>query len=493
MPAPPRRILATSGILIGILLGAVDGTVVGTAMPTAIADLGGVHIYFLVFSAFMLASTVSLPVWGRLSDIYGRRWFHLAGVLLFIGASALCGLARTMGEMAAFRALQGIGAGGLLALSFTMVADLYPLEQRARMQGVISGVWGLASLMGPPLGGWLTQNFSWRWVFFVNIPVGLLSAVLVQAAWKGEGRRERGRPDIPGAVLLALASFVLMMAFAFAGRRGWAGPWTLGCLAGAGILAALLVLVERRSPDPFLTYDLFRIPLFAAGAATGVCAIICMFAATTYMPLFVQGVIGTSALKAGMVLVPMTLTWCVFSASSGFLLLRLGYRTLAVTGMTLASAAYFLLLRVDASATWVGVAAPMVVLGAGLGMTVAPLLIAAQNAVPRSQLGAATSLTQFARAMGGAIAVAVMGILMSSALQERLGAGAGTADPDAIITLRDRLPPGELRVLVGSLAAGLHRVFQLALAIALAGLACAFTIPRGKAQDLKAAEEKARG
>lgn len=475
-----HRRLATFGILLGLFLGAIDATVTGTAMPTAIPQLGGLPLYFLVFSGFMLASTVSMPLWGRLSDMYGRRRFHLVGIIIFVGASTLCGFSRSMTDLVVCRALQGIGAGALISLSFTMIGDLYPLEQRAKVQGAVSAMWGIAALLGPAIGAALTESLSWRWVFYVNIPFGLLSAAIVQATWKDEVPHGPQKPDVPGAVLLALASATLMGAFTVAARKGWLSTWALGGLGAAAALATVLVVVERRTVGPFLSYDLYKIRLFWTGAATGVCGVTCLFAATSYVPLFVQGVVGTSAYWAGMALMPMMVPWIVCSGSAGFLMSRFGYRALSIVGMSLCGVAFFLLFRLGVGSAWREVAAAMLFLGAGLGMTLAPLLIAAQNAVPRERLGAATSLMQFTRSMGAALGVAIMGSLMAHALQGDL------SRPDAISNLRTGLTEEQIAALAGALARGLRRVFAFALGAAGAGVLFAFFIPRGRAQDLGA-------
>ena len=468
--------MATSGILVGLLLGALDATIVGTAMPKIVTDLQGIEIYFLVFSGFMVASTVSIPIWGRLSDIYGRRSFHLAGVVIFTGASVLCGTSETMGQLVGFRALQGLGAGALISLSFTMIGDLYPLEQRAKMQGAISGVWGLASMVGPLLGGFITETWHWKWVFFVNIPVGVITAVLVQISWRDEPVEIRGRPDVPGGLLLAFSSAALLAGIAYAGRDGWLEPMVLKCLGAAVVGVIFLVLVERRSSDPFMAYDLYRMRIFATGAATGVCAVTCLFAATSYIPLFVYAVVGTESTQAGAALIPMMIPWMIGSGLSGYLLLRLGYRTMAVAGMCLCTLAYGMLARLGVGSTWWDVAFAMMPLGAGLGITIAPLLIAVQNAVPKARLGASTSLTQFTRSMGAAIGVAVMGSLMSLALQ-------GVADPNTIMLERDTQSPEKLALLMEPLANGLGNVFLFTFVIAFIGILISLTIPGGKAQD----------
>ena len=486
MNAPRERKIATLGILIGIFLGALDATIVGTSMPTIVARLGGISIYFLVFSVFLVANVVSVPIFGRLSDLYGRRRLHLLGVAIFIGSSMLCGLSRSMFQLILFRGLQGIGAGCLVALSFTMIGDLYPLQQRAKMQGAISGIWGIASLAGPLAGGFITQHWGWPWVFYVNAPFGVVAGVLVQSAWRDVRGPERRKLDLPGAVLLTLAAGAFLSALTLVGRGfGWTSPWPLGLFGATILLVALLTFVERRADSPFLAYDLYRIRLFATGALTGCCAITCLFATTSYMPLFVQGVVGGSPTRAGMILIPMMLTWVLGSGISGFALLRLGYKKLALAGMVSVTVGYVLLTRLDADATWMRTALPLLFVGIGLGFTIPPLLIAAQNAVPKEKLGAATSLTQFTRTLGGALGVALMGTLLSATLTSRRPNVAGVPSPDAIVDplTRRNLPEAVRDLWRLPLAAGLHRVFVVGAIAGGLGILLALSIPKGRAQD----------
>lgn len=479
--ANPKRKLATIGILVGLLLSALDGTVVATALPQILEDLDGFTLYFLPNALFMLCQTVSMPVWGRLSDHYGRGKFHLLAVFILVGGSVLCAMSKTMQHpmlsLVGFRAIQGMGAGGLMSLSFTMIADLYDLEERAKMQGAISSVWGVAALIGPLLGGWMTKVFGWPSIFYLNIPVGIVTAILVQAAWKDAPRAGKGRVDLPGAVLLALASCALLAGFQFAGREGWTTGHSLESFGTAIALIIALILVERSTADPFLAFDLYRNRLFSTGAATGVCAMVCLFSAIMHVPLLVTGVLRQSLEKGGMMLTCMMLPWMVCSALTKPLLKRYSYRTLAIGGMVLAVAAYATLAGVGMDAGMTPVILAMVILGTGLGLTVAPLLIAAQNAVTKDRLGTATSLTQFTRSMGSAVGLAIMGTLFLAPF--------GGKEPEGLIDFKTKFDPAQLKTMIAPLVTGLHHVFIATLVIASLGILLAFSIPHGKAADLK--------
>jgi EmrB/QacA subfamily drug resistance transporter len=473
--------MATAGVLVGLLLSALDGTLVATSLPRILDDLNGFRVYFLITAVFMLSQTVSMPIWGRLSDLYGRARLHLLAVLLLVCGSLLCGFSHSMASLVGFRAIQGLGAGGVMALSFTMIADLYDLDERARMQGAISAVWGVAAIVGPLLGAWITNNtrWSWRGIFYLNLPVGIAAALLVQASWRERELQAKGRADIPGAVLLAAASAALLGAFGVASREGWLSPVALAGYSGALVLAVLLVLVERRRPDPFLAYDLYGNRLFATGAATGVCAMVCLFAAVLHVPLLVAGAMGKSLQTGGTMLTCMMIPWMACSALTRPLLRHFSYRTLCVVGMALSGAAYLVLSRLDEHSTLGPVVGAMALLGTGLGLTVAPLLIAAQNAVPKERLGTATSLTQFTRSMGAALGLSVIGALFAGAF--------GGVEPEGIIKFRTKMDPEALRPLVAPLVSGLRLVFKCGVAAAALGLLLALAIPTGKAHELRAA------
>jgi EmrB/QacA subfamily drug resistance transporter len=478
MSASPNRKTATIGILVGLLLSALDGTVVATALPKILEDLNGFTLYFLPNALFMLCQTVSMPIWGRLSDLYGRRRFHLAAVLILVAGSVLCGMSHTMLALVGFRAVQGLGAGGLMSLSFTMIADLYDLEERAKMQGAISSVWGVAALIGPLLGSWMTRQFGWPSIFFLNVPVGFVTAAMVQTSWQDRPSTGKGRVDLPGALLLALASVALLAGFQFAGREGWTTRHSLESFGAALALVIVLILVERSTADPFLAFDLYKNRLFSTGAATGVCAMICLFAAIMHVPLLVTGVLRKSLTQGGLMLTCMMLPWMVCSALAKPLLKKYSYRTLAIAGMIFAGTAYGLLSHVGTDASVLPVIGAMVILGTGLGLTVAPLLIAAQNAVTKDRLGTATSLTQFTRSMGSAVGLAIMGTLFLAPFEGK--------EPEGIINFHIQHDPAQLKTLIAPLVVGLHHVFLATIVFAILGIVLAISIPAGKAADLKA-------
>jgi EmrB/QacA subfamily drug resistance transporter len=456
-----RRRRALAGIVLSIFLAALESTVVATAMPKVVEHLGGIHIYSWVFSGFLLTSTVAMPLWGRLSDLFGRRSTYLAGLMIFLLGSALSGASRTMGELIAFRALQGLGAGSLLTIGMTIVADLFGLERRARLQGYLSGVWGVASLLGPLVGGLLADHASWRWVFYVNLPFGVVAMALLGTALGGQTAvRRQPTIDYAGVALFTLGVSALLLGLVEVGRAvTWARPGVVGFLVTGVVALAVFVHVERRARDPIVPLRLFENRVVIAATITGFLAGMAMFGAISFVPLFLQGVVGTSATQAGFVLTPFVLGWVAMSVISARLVLRVGYRVVVMTGMTLLVVAFALLARWDASLTAGAAMRSMLLGGLGMGMNMVPMLIAVQSAVPRAELGIATSMTQFFRAVGGALGLSLMGAVMA----RRLAAGL-------------------------ALEGALHGVFVVGLVVCAAALASAFLVPPGRARDLARAD-----
>jgi EmrB/QacA subfamily drug resistance transporter len=457
-----RRWAVTAGLLLGIFLAALEATVVSTAMPTVVAHLGGLDRYSWVFSAYLLTSTASVPLWGRLSDLYGRRPVYLAAIALFLAGSALAGISQTMLQLIVFRAIQGLGAGGLIPLALTIIGEIYTLAERTRMQAVFSSVWGVSSVVGPLVGGFITDAISWRWVFYLNLPFGLLAAFIVHRTLPGpspaanvaHGPFRRVTVDWPGGILLFVSTMVLLAAL-----TETSVTWAV--VAAASL--ALFAYVERRTPDPILPFALFRNRTVALSATIGFLAGMPLFGAIAFIPLLVQLTTGGSATSAGQILTPIYLTWVLASIVAARVLLRVGVRASTVAGTAGLFLSFALLpwLAVGRSRAWLF--ADMALMGTGLGFSMLSLLLAVQHSVDRAELGVATSLNLFARSIGGAVGVAAMGAIVASSLagSTRLppgaleGAGLAGLSPD----LRLRLIATLQRALgSGAVAAGLALV-----------------------------------
>ncbi|HEY3066590.1 MAG TPA: MDR family MFS transporter [Methylomirabilota bacterium] len=457
--AQKRRVLV--GVMLSVFLAAMESTVVATAMPTVVGALGGIHIYSWVFSGFLLTSTVTMPLWGRLSDLFGRRPTFLTGLAVFLIGSALSGLAQGMVELIIFRMLQGLGAGSLMTIGMTIIGELFGLERRAKMQGYISGVWGVAALVGPLLGGFLTDHVSWRAVFYINVPFGAIAMALIATALREENRARR-RPviDYAGLVLFAAGVSALLLGVLEAGRTTrWTGADVVAPLVTAAAALTAFTMVERRAPEPIVPLRLFRNRIVLAAGVTGFMAGMAMFGAISFVPLFLQSVNGASATQAGFVLTPFILGWVSLSVTSARLVLRIGYRVVVVTGMVCLTVAFLLFTRWNVGLSLAGAMRDVLIAGVGMGMTMVPMLIAVQSAVTRADLGSATSVTQFLRTVGGAVGLSIMGAVMT----QRLAAG---------------LP----------MASALHGVFVVGFAVCVGAFLSAFLVPGGRARDLAQSE-----
>ncbi|MBE7555945.1 MAG: MFS transporter [Anaerolineales bacterium] len=484
-----RVILVTIGVMFSLFLASMEATVIATAMPTIVGQLGGLSIYSWVFSAYMLASTTSVPIFGKLSDIYGRRPIYAAAMALFLAGCFLCGQAQSMPQLIAFRAVQGLGAGGLMPLAFILIGDMFTLEQRTKMQGFFSGVWGVSSVVGPLLGGFLVDQVSWRWVFYINLAPGLIAAALVWLAWQDKPHEDgatAARVDYLGAILLTVGVVTLLMGlFELGTGPGWA------LLALAVLFLAALAWVEWRAVEPILPLLLFRDRIFATACAQGVLAGWAMFGSLSFVPLFVQAVLGTSATAAGATLTPMLLGWVFASIIGSRMLLRFSYRSLALTGMSLLTLGAGRMAWIDANASQISLMINLALMGVGMGLSIPAFLIAVQSTVRPREMGAATSTLQFSRSIGGALGVSVMGAVLSFRLAARL-AEAGL-DPVAISvdSLLDPLAQAANSLVLEStlrsaLAGAIQGVFVIALIAAALGLLATTFAPSGRIAQLVA-------
>ncbi len=417
-----RRWAVTGGVMLGMVLAALEATVVGTAMPTVIATLGGLDRYSWVFSAYLLTSTVSVPVWGRLSDLFGRRNLYLVGVFFFLLGSALSGASQSILQLIAFRAIQGLGAGALIPLSMTINGDIYTVAERARIQGLFSGVWGLASIIGPLAGGFITDQLSWRWVFYINIPFGLAAAAVVGIALVEPKRSDRPVIDYAGAVWLTCAITLLLLVLVESSDPAtWTSPLML--LEGAGMLgfSVLFVRSEKRAVEPIVPFSLFRNRIITVGSIISFLIGAAMLGAISFVPLFVQGTMGGTATDAGKMLTPFLLGWVSLAVVGGRLMLKAGYRPTVLAGLVVLTASFILLSRFDATTPRWKLLTDVAAMGGGMGLVMFALLIAMQNSVDRSQLGIATSLNQFSRSIGQTVGIAVMGTVMMLSISAHLG------------------------------------------------------------------------
>ena len=530
-PRYSRRdtLLTMVGVLIVMLLASLDQTIVSTAMPRVIADLQGFDRYTWVSTAYLLTSTVMVPIYGKLSDLFGRKPIFLFGVVVFLIGSALSGASQSMNELIAFRAFQGIGAGALMPIAIAIVGDLFTPRERGKWQGLTGGVWGLSAIIGPTLGGWITQNASWRWVFYVNLPIGIVAMlVLIFLMPTLRGKAKNISIDYIGAALLVLGTVPLLLGFTWAGTQyDWLSPQTIGLFVGAVIaLTAFIVYeawLERRGGQPIIEPGLFKNSVFSVSTLVTMIFGMGLFGSIFFIPLFVQGVIGTSATNSGLILTPLLLTSVVGSVVSGQLVSRLGrYKWIAILGMVVSVAGTLLLVRLDVNATNNDVLLAMLVLGLGLGFGMALYTLIVQNALP-TKIGQATAALTFFRQIGGTIALAAMGSVMTSAylpaFQKALPAAVHRLIPASALAVFHNpqvlLSPGLLAQMQAQFAAqgpqtlalfrqvieavkiglaqGIHNVFILSFGLMIAGLIAVLFLKEIPLRGGRTAEKAATG
>jgi EmrB/QacA subfamily drug resistance transporter len=413
------RILAIySGLMVALLLAALDQTIVATALPKVVSDLGGITQYTWVFTAYMLGSTVTVPLYGKLGDVHGRKPLFIVAIVIFLVGSALCGAAQNMWQLVIFRAVQGIGAGGLFPLTLAMVAMIVPPRDRGRYQGLIGSVFAGASIVGPLVGGFIVDNASWRWIFYVNLPIGGLALVVILLTMPKRRYKQEHSIDWLGAAVLAAATTALLLGLVWAGNEyPWGSPEVIIALTAAAVLAVVFAFIERDVPEPILPFNLLRNQTVASSVACMALVGAAMFGTISFVPLFVQGVIGTSATSSGIVLTPLILAAVVTSFISGQIVSRTGrYRPNTLIGPVILGAGMLLLWRMSIHTTNAEAARNMVVAGIGLGMMMQIFVLSVQNSVPRAAMGTATALTQFSRSIGATLGVTLLGVIVNQNL-----------------------------------------------------------------------------
>ena len=453
-------------VLIGLMLAtglvAIDGTIIATAVPSVVDDLGGFAQFPWLFSAYLLAQAVTVPVYGKIADVVGRKPVMLFGIGLFLLGSVLCGLAWDMGALIAFRAVQGLGAGAVQPMAMTIVGDLYSLAERAKVQAYIASVWAMASVVGPTLGGVFAEYAGWRWIFLVNIPLCLVAATIIGLRFSERVEQRRRRPiDYAGATLLTVALTLLILGLLEGGQSwAWGSMPSIAVLAGGAVLLGVFVLVERRAADPVVPLHLLRRRLFVATSLVAACVGAVLLGLTSYVPTFVQKVLGTGPLVAGFALAALTMGWPLSSSQAGRVYLRIGIRNTALLGAAVAVVGASLLLLLDRSSPVPQVAATVFLIGLGMGFTAAPTLIAAQSAVRWEDRGVVTGANMFFRSAGSAVGVAVFGALVN--------AGLGGADVESD------------GVSAAALTTAVHSVFLGTTVLAATMLLAVLLMPRGR-------------
>ena len=503
-------ILTMAGVLMVMLLASLDQTIVSTAMPRVIADLHGFDRFTWVSTAYLLTSTVMVPIYGKLSDLFGRKPIFLFGVVVFLLGSALSGASQSMNQLIAFRAIQGIGAGALMPIAIAIIGDLFTPRERGKWQGLTGAVWGLSAIIGPTLGGWITENTSWRWVFYVNLPIGIAAMlVLIFLMPNLRGKTKEVSIDYVGASLLVLGTVPLLLGFTWAGSQyDWLSPQIIGLFAWSLVTLTSFIVyearLERLGGQPIIEPGLFKNSIFRVSTIISVIFGMGLFGSIFFIPLFVQGVVGTSATNSGLILTPLMLMSIVGSVVSGQLVSRTGkYRWIAILGMIVSVAGSVLLVRLNVNSNNNDVLLAMLVLGVGMGFGMALYNLIVQNALPQ-KIGQATSAMVFFRQIGGTIGLAAMGSVMTSAYLPafknalpaaakqfvptnflaafsnpqlllspdaltQMQAGAAARGPQALVLFHQIIEAVKI-----GLAQGIHNVFVLSLGLMIVGLIAVF-------------------
>ncbi len=469
-PLTVGTVLLTFATGTGMLLAALDANIVGTAMPTIVAQLGGLDLFSWVFSLYALVSTTAIPIFGRLSDVYGRKRLYLGGLAIFVLASILCGMSQSMPQLIAFRALQGVGGAAIFALVFAIVGDLHPPERRGQFQGAIASMWAISAVIGPGLGALITESIGWRWIFFVNVPVSLIPLLSLGFFLK-EPTREAGRArvDALGSGLLAGGVFALLNAMLMARQQGQQIQALLLVVVSV-LLIVLFVRRQSRVQLPTIPLELFRRRMVTLGVIASLTFGWAAFSLPAFVPLLAQAVTGGTALNAGAALTPMVFGWSIMAAIAGPLVRPLGYRTLSLACFTLIGIGYLLLVRIDTSSSLTDFVIAMAIAGAGCGIGSPAHMLALQNSVEPRMLGVATSLVMFFRNLGSAIGIGAMGSFHIWRLEGYLGGPA----PDPSLVLAGDSAETDAAVVESfreSLALATRDVFFMPLALVAIGLA----------------------
>ena len=475
------------GLMLSTALVALDATIIATAVPSIVRDLGGFSQFPWLFSIYLLTQAVTVPLYGKLADVVGRRPVLFFGIAVFLVGSVLCGVAWSMPTLIIARAVQGIGAGAVLPMTMTVVGDLYSVAERARVQGYVASVWGVSSVVGPALGGLFAEYLSWRWIFFINLPLGALAAWMLWRSFHEKVERRKHPMDVAGAVLITTGFSLLILGLLEGGVAwAWSSPVSYAVFAAAAVALALVFVVERRAAEPVLPLWVFSRRILVGGNLASIAVGVVLIGLSSYVPTYVQGVLGTGALVAGFALAAMTLGWPLAASLAGRVYLRIGFRDTALIGALAVIAGSLLVVRLTADSAVLTVAAATFVVGVGLGLSSSPVIVAVQSSVDWQRRGVVTATNMFARNLGSAVGVAVFGAIANTTLANRFASA-----PDSLPAgLRDGADAERLVVQGGdrtgpvadfvrsALFDASHHVFIGIVVAAVLGFAVLWLMPR---------------
>jgi EmrB/QacA subfamily drug resistance transporter len=428
-----KRTLLITGLIIAMFFSALDGTIVGTAMPKIVGDLGGLSMMTWLTTAYLLTSTTVVPIAGKLADLLGRRIVYVSGLLIFMAASALCGMANNMTELIIFRGLQGIGGGIMMPMAMIVIGDLFTGKQRAKFQGVFGAIYGLASVIGPQIGGWIVDSLNWKWVFYINLPVGIIAVIFIARGLQGRKQTGPINFDIAGIFTMIVGVVSLLLALSFGGKDYAWGSWQiLGLFALALIGIVSFIIVESKAKEPILPMYLFKNRTFTFLNLIGFFMSIGMFGAITFVPFFMQGIVGVSASESGTIMTPMMISMIITSIIGGQLVYKIGIKPQIITGMLIMAGGFLLLTTLDLDTSKLIATSYMAIIGLGMGLVMPILTLALQESFSKEELGVVTSSSQFFRSIGGTFGITMLGAIMN--------ARSGSLLTDKLVPYLDSLP-----------------------------------------------------
>lgn len=428
-----KRTLLITGLIIAMFFSALDGTIVGTAMPKIVGDLGGLSMMTWLTTAYLLTSTTIVPIAGKLADLLGRRIVYVSGLIIFMAASALCGMANNMTELIIFRGLQGIGGGIMMPMAMIVIGDLFTGKQRAKFQGVFGAIYGLASVIGPQIGGWIVDSLNWKWVFYINLPVGIIAVIFIARGLQGRQQTGPINFDIAGIFTMIVGVVSLLLALSFGGKDYAWGSWQiLGLFALALIGIVSFIIVESKAKEPILPMYLFKNRTFTFLNLIGFFMSIGMFGAITFVPFFMQGIVGVSASESGTIMTPMMISMIITSIIGGQLVYKIGIKPQIITGMLIMAGGFLLLTTLDLDTSKLVATSYMAIIGLGMGLVMPILTLALQESFSKEELGVVTSSSQFFRSIGGTFGITMLGAVMN--------ARSGSLLTDKLVPYLDSLP-----------------------------------------------------